>query len=257
MADVVLVISRDRFTRDGLGDFLRQEERDTRVTGARSIAEAVQALASQPPQVILLDAGPGLSGDLRHARHAWPQAHLLVIARDDDRLALRQSLEAGARGFAVYGGDDPTRFLETFRQVRRGEYATCATALEQLIAAYLRNHTNPHTLILSHREREVMGLLMTGATDGQISCSLYMSVSTVRRHLDTIRDKLGARTRAHAVARFLGVPEPTTEGGEDCVREYSPNTTQMGSPRRPGEAEPQSRNASAPSRRVNSPMGGA
>ncbi len=207
MADEVMVISRDRFTRDGLVDFLRHEERDIRVTGVRSVTEAVQTLAHQRPQVVSLDAGPGLAGDLRQIRQVWPQAHLLVLARQDDRLALRQSLEAGALGFAVYGGEDLLRVLETVRQVRRGELAFCAATLKHLITSFLRDHANPHTLVLSPREREVMDLLVTGATDGQVARTLYLSISTVRRHVDTIRSKFGVRTRAHAVARFLGAPE--------------------------------------------------
>jgi predicted ATPase/class 3 adenylate cyclase/DNA-binding CsgD family transcriptional regulator/Flp pilus assembly protein TadD len=48
---------------------------------------------------------------------------------------------------------------------------------------------------LSEREREVLALLAGGATDAQIAESLFLSVNTVRSHLDRIRDKTGARRR--------------------------------------------------------------
>jgi DNA-binding CsgD family transcriptional regulator len=49
---------------------------------------------------------------------------------------------------------------------------------------------------LSVRERELVTLVVRGKTDAQISGQLYISVSTVRSHLDRIRDKTGARRRA-------------------------------------------------------------
>jgi len=49
---------------------------------------------------------------------------------------------------------------------------------------------------LSARERELVRLVAQGATDAQIAAELYISVRTVRSHLDRIRDKTGARRRA-------------------------------------------------------------
>jgi DNA-binding CsgD family transcriptional regulator len=49
---------------------------------------------------------------------------------------------------------------------------------------------------LSARERELVRLVAQGRTDTQIAAELYISVRTVRSHLDRIRDKTGARRRA-------------------------------------------------------------
>jgi predicted ATPase/class 3 adenylate cyclase/DNA-binding CsgD family transcriptional regulator len=53
--------------------------------------------------------------------------------------------------------------------------------------------------LLSQREREIVALLAGGATDAQIAERLFVSVNTVRSHLDRIRDKTGARRRAELV----------------------------------------------------------
>jgi len=52
---------------------------------------------------------------------------------------------------------------------------------------------------LSAREREIVALLAGGATDAQIAERLFLSVNTVRSHLDRIRDKTGARRRTELV----------------------------------------------------------
>jgi DNA-binding CsgD family transcriptional regulator len=49
---------------------------------------------------------------------------------------------------------------------------------------------------LSGRERELVTLVAQGRTDAQIAAELYISVRTVRSHLDRIRDKTGCRRRA-------------------------------------------------------------
>jgi predicted ATPase/class 3 adenylate cyclase/DNA-binding CsgD family transcriptional regulator len=52
---------------------------------------------------------------------------------------------------------------------------------------------------LSDREREIVALLAGGATDAQIAERLFLSVNTVRSHLERIRDKTGARRRTELV----------------------------------------------------------
>jgi DNA-binding CsgD family transcriptional regulator len=49
---------------------------------------------------------------------------------------------------------------------------------------------------LSVRERELVTLVARGCTDADIAAQLYISIRTVRSHLDRIRDKTGARRRA-------------------------------------------------------------
>ena len=49
---------------------------------------------------------------------------------------------------------------------------------------------------LSPRERELVTLVAQGRTDAQIAEQLFISVRTVRTHLDRIRDKSGCRRRA-------------------------------------------------------------
>jgi predicted ATPase/DNA-binding CsgD family transcriptional regulator len=49
---------------------------------------------------------------------------------------------------------------------------------------------------LSARERELVTLVAQGRTDAEIAAQLYISIRTVRSHLDRIRDKTGCRRRA-------------------------------------------------------------
>ena len=55
----------------------------------------------------------------------------------------------------------------------------------------------------SRREREILGLLARGSTDAQIADVLGLSPATVQTHVRNAKAKLGARTRAQAVALAL------------------------------------------------------
>jgi DNA-binding CsgD family transcriptional regulator len=51
---------------------------------------------------------------------------------------------------------------------------------------------------LSDRERQVLGLIGEGHTDGEIARQLCISVNTVQNHVKSILRKLDARNRTHA-----------------------------------------------------------
>ncbi len=81
----------------------------------------------------------------------------------------------------------------------RGAAMNLTTAVEyalMLTAPDAQQDPPPRLAHLSTRERELVTLVARGSTDAQIAAQLYISVSTVRTHLDRIRDKTGCRRRA-------------------------------------------------------------
>jgi DNA-binding CsgD family transcriptional regulator len=110
-------------------------------------------------------------------------APALVRRRAEPLRAARQAL-----------GPDRTRDAED-----RGAAMNLATAAEyalMLTAPDAQQAPPPRLAHLSTRERELVTLVARGRTDAQIAGELYISVSTVRTHLDRIRDKTGCRRRA-------------------------------------------------------------
>jgi predicted ATPase/DNA-binding CsgD family transcriptional regulator len=83
---------------------------------------------------------------------------------------------------------------------QRGAAMTLTAAAEFAMMMTAENAaesaTPPSPGQLSSRERELVTLVAQGQTDAQIAERLFISVSTVRTHLDRIRDKSGCRRRA-------------------------------------------------------------
>jgi DNA-binding CsgD family transcriptional regulator len=92
-------------------------------------------------------------------------------------------------------GPDRTRAAE-----ERGTAMSAATAAEYALLLTDPSPQQPATPEqrgrLSARERELVTLVAQGRTDAQIAAELYISIRTVRSHLDRIRDKTGCRRRA-------------------------------------------------------------
>ena len=124
------------------------------------------------------------------ARAAWlDQEGLIDLPHDINR---RQ--ESQPKATAVLG-------LERARAAEeRGAAMSLETAAEY--AAVLptlgltAQETPPELAQLSGRESELVTLVAQGATDAQIAAQLFISISTVRSHLDRIRDKTSCRRRA-------------------------------------------------------------
>ena len=88
-------------------------------------------------------------------------------------------------------GPDQVRAAE-----ERGAAMSLATAAEYALLLTAPAPPAPGASRLSSRERELVTLVAQGCTDADIAAQLYISIRTVRSHLDRIRDKTGCRRRA-------------------------------------------------------------
>jgi DNA-binding NarL/FixJ family response regulator len=122
-----------------------------------------------------------LAGLARREGFTEPPAE--VRRRDEPLRAARQALGAA----------------RTQAAGERGAAMGMATAVEyalMLTDLHPPQSAAPGHGKLSARERELVTLVAQGRTDTQIAAQLYISIRTVRSHLDRIRDKTGCRRRA-------------------------------------------------------------
>ncbi|HNC96190.1 MAG TPA: LuxR C-terminal-related transcriptional regulator [Myxococcota bacterium] len=81
----------------------------------------------------------------------------------------------------------------------------CSGLGDQRVIALLPLDSPPQGANLTQREREVLVLVARGLTTAKIAERLKLGYPTVRTHMEHIREKLGVKTRAQAVARALAL----------------------------------------------------
>jgi DNA-binding NarL/FixJ family response regulator len=156
---------------------------------------------------VLLDAGEGELEELDSiARLASAQPGLPIVALASDQSALAQALAFGASAL-LPAAIEPETLAAALMAAARG----LAAIPRQELAALLPQEDRIDPAVkasmesLTHRELEVLQLMARGLTNRQIARQLQISEHTVKFHGGAVLGKLGARSRAEAVARAIGL----------------------------------------------------
>ena len=120
---------------------------------------------------------------------------VVVLPGCDDGALVRRSLKAGADGL-LFERDVAASLSLTVRAVSQGFVTVPKSFRNQLLRRPL-----------SHREKQVLRLVVRGFTNRQIADHLYLAESTVKTHLSSAFDKIDARSRAEAAALILDPDE--------------------------------------------------
>ncbi len=195
----IVVVDDHPVVREGLVAALTDEKEFKVVGGVGSAEDALPVVASQRPDVILLDLElPGQSGieAIPKLRDARPQSKILILTAYDTDERVIGALRAGAQGYLLKGAP-----LEEIARAIRAVHAG-GSYLEPRIASKVVGAFSPHAkaAALSDREREVLRLVAGGQATRQIARTLGITERTVKFHVTSILNKLGAENRAQAVA---------------------------------------------------------
>jgi two-component system, NarL family, nitrate/nitrite response regulator NarL len=189
----VLVVDDHPVVRDGVVTALGRHS-DIEVAGhAADAADAVAACARERPDVVLLDLrlpDAHAADVVPRLRAACPSTRVLLFTAFPEHSAVAPTLAAGAVGLLVK--DASGRELgEAIRRVARtGAYRGVHPGAEGPDAS-----GGPVT----PREYDVLRLVASGHTNGEIGERLRLSPNTVKTYLHNVMRKLDARNRAQVI----------------------------------------------------------
>ena len=130
-------------------------------------------------------------GDLRAIVERACGTPVVVISAGFDRRVIRLALAAGADGFVL---DDE---LEQ----------SLAAAVRGVCSGQLSVPRDARNIVarprLSTREKQILGMVVLGFSNGEIAARLFLAESTVKSHLSSVFSKLGVRSRQEATAMVL------------------------------------------------------
>ncbi|HAB14867.1 MAG TPA: response regulator transcription factor [Verrucomicrobiota bacterium] len=201
----VAIVDSDRGTREGLAALIRTTPGLRLGSVCHNGHSALCELPAAGPQVILLEANlrdcPGYVGIAR-LRAAVPGALVVVLSREPNPRAALAAFAAGAHGFVALSSP-PVGIVEAVAEVMAGGAPLAPQAARALVE---RCHVEPLPVVeaseLTRREEEVLAGFARGYRAKEVAAWLKVSIFTVQTHVRNIYSKLGARSAAHAVARY-------------------------------------------------------
>jgi DNA-binding NarL/FixJ family response regulator len=213
----VLVADDQAIVRDGLVTLLGLLD-DLEIAGeAADGEEAVRLALATRPDVVLMDLRmPLLDGAGATARilEQLPGTAIVVLTTYADDASIAGALRAGARGYLTKDAGR-TELAAAVRAAASGHATFARDVGERLVAGFAGGASDraaaPDTTSLADRfpqlttrELEVLALIATGRSNGEIAAELFLGISTVKSHVNAIFAKLPVRDRAQAIAVALG-----------------------------------------------------
>ena len=185
----VLIVDDHAVVQWGFKILLGRQRWVERCVVASNPEEALEAAARMKPDVALVDLflGERSGAELCEAlRGVSPETRMLLIS-GVGWISPQAARTAGASGFVSkdWSADEVSSAV---RMVGRG------------MSVFGRQEEGPATP-LTEREREVLTLIASGATNKEIAERLFLSPHTVKEHASSLYRKLGVKNRAEAARR--------------------------------------------------------
>jgi DNA-binding NarL/FixJ family response regulator len=192
-------------------------EPDLSVVGtAPTLAQARAMIVTVAPDVILLDhrLPDGLGVDaIAELMSLRPSTKIVVLTAAAEDSMLVAATEAGCAGF-ILKTSPLDELVAAVRNAAAGEIVVSSELLSRLLNRLRRGHDQPaHEL--TTREAEILQLIAQGLTNGAIATRLFISVNTVRNHVQNILAKLDAHSKLEALSvairdGLIAPPRPST-----------------------------------------------
>ncbi|OEH84993.1 hypothetical protein BHU72_07325 [Desulfuribacillus stibiiarsenatis] len=202
----ILLADDHNLVRSGLKILLDQVENFKVVGEAENGEEVIQLLKETHPDIVLLDINmPEKNGyeTLKAIRGHDSTIKIMMLTMYSDQDFLVKAIELGANGYVLKKAPEEELIFAIKKIMREGSYVDNSLA-QTFVHAMVNKTKTPKREIkekneLTKREKEVLQLVVNGATDKEVADKLVISVKTVEAHKYNIKEKLQVRRLADLI----------------------------------------------------------
>jgi DNA-binding NarL/FixJ family response regulator len=126
---------------------------------------------------------------------------MFTIYEDNDQVF--DALKAGASGY-ILKNTNPQKIIEAIIELHEGGSPMSPKIARKVLSTFNTISNNSILSLLSKRELEVLEFLSKGFLYKEIADKLFISLSTVKRHLNHIYSKLQVQNKTEAVNKLYG-----------------------------------------------------
>ncbi len=182
---------------------------DSRFKLLKSFENAEDAIAQLPllnPDIVLTDINlPGKSGIdcITEIKNKIPDTQFIMFTIYEDNDQVFEALKAGASGY-ILKNTSPEKIIDSLLELNDGGSPMSPKIARKVLSSFnviTKNNVND---LISKREKEVLELLSKGFLYKEIADKLNITLSTVKRHLNHIYQKLQVQNRTEAINKMYG-----------------------------------------------------
>ena len=197
----VLIVDDHVVVRDGVKRLLENRTGGIAFGDAENAAEALKLATEHAWDLAILDislAGRGGLDLLYELRQLRPKLPIAVLTIHSEEQYARRALKAGASGYVTK--DSPREeLIKAFNCLLEGDRYVSSAVAEILVTDLAGASPLPPHESLSGREFEVMRLIASGKTVGEIARVLFLSDKTISTYRARILDKMGLKNNAELI----------------------------------------------------------
>lgn len=194
----VLIVDDHRVLAELLTAALSASDEVAVIDSVGTAGEGIERAATTHPDVVILDYDlPDADGVsvVSSIKAACTTCRVLMLTSYNDPVVLSEALDAGCDGF-VTKRNGASEILAAVVAVASDETPVSA----DMVGSLVRREAGGVGSDLTERELEVLRIASLGHTNKEIAAELYLSVNTVRNHMQRILNKLGAHSKLEATA---------------------------------------------------------
>jgi DNA-binding NarL/FixJ family response regulator len=197
----VMIVDDQTLFRRGLVKLLESDPRIKIIDDVANGAEAIERIAKNPPDVVLLDIKMPVMDGLEATRRivsAYPKIKVLILTTFENDGYVVQALKAGASGYLLKDSQ-PEAIVSAMLSILSGERVMTQSVADQFLNLMSGGSQKARYDGMTRREVEILRLLGQGLTNKLIAYRLKISEKTVRNHISNFYAKLGVGDRSQAL----------------------------------------------------------